>query len=64
VIAIVLLVTGTAVSIHALDNWARYERAMRLGDDLPPSRFPAILALTVAFGAVAVGIAVVAGVFG
>jgi putative membrane protein len=50
-IAIALLVLGGAVAIRAVDHWARSELAMRLGQDLPASRFPALLAITVAVGA-------------
>ncbi len=52
VIAIALLLLGGAVALRAVDHWARAERAMRLGHDLPASRFPAVLALLVALGAV------------
>jgi putative membrane protein len=51
-IAIALLVLGAAVSLRAVDHWARSERAMRLGNPLPASRFPAILALVIGAGAV------------
>jgi putative membrane protein len=55
VIAVCLLLLGAAVAIRAVDHWARCERAMRLGRALPASRFPAVLALTVAaFGLVLV----------
>jgi putative membrane protein len=47
-IAVGLLLLGAAVAVRAVDHWARSERAMRLGRPLPPSRFPAVLALTVA----------------
>jgi putative membrane protein len=50
-IAVVLLLLGGAVAVRAVDHWARTERAMRLKRDLPPSRFPAVLALVVALGA-------------
>jgi putative membrane protein len=50
-IAIALLVLGGAVAIAAVDRWNRAERAMRLGEDLPASRFPAVLAGLVGFGA-------------
>jgi putative membrane protein len=50
-IAIALLLLGGAVAIRAVDHWARAERAMRLGRDLPASRFPAVLAMTVGLGA-------------
>ena len=51
VISVVLLVLGGLVAIRAVDHWARTERAMRLGEELPGSRFPAILAIAVALGA-------------
>jgi putative membrane protein len=58
-IAIALLVLGGLVALRAVDHWARTERAMRLKQDLPASRFPAILALVVALGAVLLVVAVV-----
>ena len=58
-IAIALLLLGGVVALRAVDHWARTERAMRLGTDLPKSRFPAILALAVAVGAVLLVVAVV-----
>jgi putative membrane protein len=48
VIAIGLLLLGAAVAVRAVDHWARCEHAMRRGQPLPASRFPAILALTIA----------------
>jgi putative membrane protein len=53
-IAVALIVLGAAVAIRAVDHWARCERAIRLGQPLPRSRFPAILALAIAAGAVVV----------
>lgn len=50
-IAVLLLVLGGLVALRAVDHWARTERAMRLKQDLPRTRFPAILAIVVAFGA-------------
>ena len=50
-IAIALLLLGGVVAIRAVDHWARTERAMRLKQDLPGSKFPAVLALVVALGA-------------
>lgn len=50
-IAVALLLLGGVVALRAVDHWARTERAMRMGADLPRSRFPAILAIVVAFGA-------------
>ena len=58
-IAVGLLVLGGVVALRAVDHWARTERAMRLGTDLPKSRFPAVLALVVAAGAVLLVIVVV-----
>lgn len=50
-IAVALLLLGGTVAMHAVHHWARTERAMRLGTDLPPSRFPAVLAVIVTAGA-------------
>jgi putative membrane protein len=60
-LAVVLLGFGAVVAIRAVDHWARTERAMRLGEPLPPSRFPAILALAIGMGALALVIAVFTG---
>ncbi len=58
-IAIALLVLGGLVALRAVDHWARTERAMRLKQDLPRSRFPAALAIVVAVGAVLLVVAVI-----
>jgi putative membrane protein len=58
VIAVALLLLGAAVAIRAVDHWARTERAIRLGEELPASRFPAVLALIVAVGALLLVVAV------
>jgi putative membrane protein len=58
VIAVALLLLGAAVAIRAVDHWARTERAIRLGEELPASRFPAFLALVVALGALLLVVAV------
>ncbi|MEV0806553.1 DUF202 domain-containing protein [Micromonospora sp. NPDC050200] len=50
-IALGLLLLGGAVAVRAVDHWARTERAIRLGEELPVSRFPAILALIVGLSA-------------
>ncbi|GAA1631997.1 YidH family protein [Actinoplanes couchii] len=63
IIALLLLVLGALVALRAVDHWVRTERAMRLGTDLPRSRFPAVLAVAVAVGAVAIMIAVLIQVF-
>ncbi|MCW3815414.1 DUF202 domain-containing protein [Micromonospora sp. DR5-3] len=60
VIAVALLLLGAAVAVRAVDHWARTERAIRLGEELPASRFPAILALAVAVGALLLVVAVLA----
>jgi putative membrane protein len=57
-IAVALLVLGGVVALRAVDHWARTERAMRMGTDLPASRFPAVLAIVVALGALLLVIAV------
>jgi putative membrane protein len=64
VIAVGLLLLGGAVAVRAVDHWARCERAMRLGQPLPASRFPALLALVVAGGAALLVAAVVVEVVG
>ncbi|HEU4347792.1 MAG TPA: DUF202 domain-containing protein [Actinoplanes sp.] len=57
-ISVALLVLGAVVAVRAVDHWARTERAMRLRQDLPRSRFPAVLAVVVALGAVLLVVAV------
>ena len=57
-IAIALILLGGVVALRAVDHWARTERAMRLGKELPGSKFPAILALMVATGALLLALAV------
>jgi putative membrane protein len=52
VIAISLLLLGAIIALRAVDHWARTERAMRLGQELPGSKFPAVLAIVVAAGAI------------
>ncbi|MFG1602560.1 YidH family protein [Actinoplanes sp. NPDC049265] len=63
-IAVALLVLGGLVALRAVDHWARTERAMRLKQDLPRSRFPAVLAIVVAAGAVILVITVLSRAFG
>jgi putative membrane protein len=57
-IAVALLLLGGTVALRAVDHWVRTERAMRLGQDLPATRFPAVLAIFVAAGAVLLVVAV------
>src|SRR5262249_27163598 len=52
VVAVALMLLGGLVAVRAGHHWSRVERAMRLGQPLPVSRFPGILALLVAAGAV------------
>ncbi len=51
VLAVTLMVLGAAVAVRAVDHWARSELAMRQGRPLPASRFPGVLAVVVALGA-------------
>ena len=60
-LAIALLLLGATGSIRAVDHWARSDRAMRLDEELPASRFPAVLALIVAIGALLLVAAVLLG---
>jgi putative membrane protein len=57
-ISVALLLLGGIVALRAVDHWARTERAMRTGTDLPASRFPAILAIVVFLGAILLMIAI------
>jgi inner membrane protein YidH len=45
VISLVLLIAGALCAVRAVNHWVLAERAMRRGEDLPQSRFPAVLAL-------------------
>ncbi|AWW40418.1 MULTISPECIES: YidH family protein [Streptomyces] len=60
-LALALLAAGVLCSLRAVDHWMRCERAMRRGEDLPVSRFPALLSLVVAVVAVAMVIVVLVG---
>ena len=51
IVSVGLLLLGAAIALRAVDHWARSERAMRLGQPLPRSRFPAVLALVIGLGA-------------
>lgn len=65
VMAIVLLLGGAAVALRALNHWLRCERAIRLGQDLPQARFPALLALSVTLGSLLlVAVVIVEGAAG
>jgi putative membrane protein len=50
-IAVVLLLLGGSVAVGAVVRWGRTERAMRLGQELPMTRLPAVLSALVGLGA-------------
>ncbi|TXH42429.1 MAG: DUF202 domain-containing protein [Actinobacteria bacterium] len=58
VIALLLIALGSAIAIRAVDHWARTELVMRRGEPMPPSRFPALLAIGTAVGAIALAVVV------
>jgi putative membrane protein len=43
-IAVTVLTSAALCAFRAVNHWARCERAMRRGEDLPVSRFPVLLA--------------------
>jgi putative membrane protein len=57
VLAVTLMVLGSTVAFRAIDRWARVERAMRLGQPLPRSRFTGVLALLVGVGGLLLAVA-------
>jgi putative membrane protein len=58
-LAIALVGLGGLIALRAVDHWSRCERAMRTGQPLPASRFPALLALLVGAGALALLVAII-----
>ncbi|GHF15733.1 membrane protein [Streptomyces fumanus] len=60
-IALALLGAGVLCALRAVNHWVRCERAMRRGEDLPVSRFPALLGVVVAVLAVAMVVVVLVG---
>lgn len=62
-IAAVLLALGAACALRAVTHWVRCEHAMRLGRDLPASRFPTLLALAVGLGSLGLLLAAALGAF-
>ncbi|WP_406150415.1 YidH family protein [Streptomyces sp. NBC_01012] len=60
-LALGLLAAGVLCALRAVNHWVRCERAMRRGEDLPASRFPALLSLVVAVVAVAMVVVVLFG---
>ncbi|MFK0070683.1 YidH family protein [Streptomyces sp. NPDC091046] len=60
-LALALLAAGVLCALRAVNHWARCERAMRRGEDLPVSRFPALLSLVIAVVAVVMVVVVLVG---
>ncbi|MEU6604603.1 DUF202 domain-containing protein [Streptomyces shenzhenensis] len=60
-LALALLGAGVLCSLRAVNHWVRCERAMRRGEDLPASRFPALLSVVVGVVAVAMVLVVLVG---
>ncbi|MFI0240790.1 YidH family protein [Streptomyces sp. NPDC016845] len=60
-LALALLAAGVLCSLRAVSHWVRCERAIRRGEDLPVSRFPAVLSLVVALVAIAMVVVVIVG---
>ncbi|MEU9362371.1 DUF202 domain-containing protein [Streptomyces sp. NPDC048301] len=60
-LALGLIAAGVLCSLRAVNHWVRCEQAMRRGEDLPTSRFPALLSLVVAVVAVAMVVVVLFG---
>jgi putative membrane protein len=58
-LALALLALGGVTALRAVDHWARCERAMRLAQPLPASRFPAVLSIVVALGALLLLVAII-----
>jgi putative membrane protein len=57
-IATALILLGGFTALRAVFRWITSERAMRLGADLPPSRFPGVLAAVLALGSLVLAAAV------
>lgn len=61
-IGLPLLAVGTVISLVSLRQWRRNERAMRLGEPLPSSPLPQLVAIVIGICAVvALGLAAFAG---
>lgn len=61
-ISLILVLLGATIGVRAVDHWARSEKAMRLREPLPQSRFPAILGLALGLGGLLLAGAVLVGV--
>lgn len=60
-LALGLLAAGMLCALRAVNHWVRVELAMRRGEDLPVSRFPAVLGLLVAVVALVMVVVVLFG---
>jgi len=60
-LAVSLILLGGYAALRAAVRWVQSERAIRLGEDLPPSRFPGALAAVLALGALLLVAAVLIG---
>ncbi|GHJ38651.1 YidH family protein [Streptomyces sp. TS71-3] len=60
-LALALLAAGVLCSLRAINHWVRCERAMRHGEDLPVSRFPALMSVVIAVVALAMVVVVLGG---
>ncbi|MGW5044151.1 YidH family protein [Streptomyces griseoluteus] len=60
-LALALLGAGVLCALRAVHHWVRCEQAMRRGEDLPVSRFPAVLSLLVAVVALVMVVVVLVG---
>jgi putative membrane protein len=60
-LALALLAAGVLCALRAVNHWVRCERAMRRGEDLPVSRFPALLGIAIGVVAVAMVVVVLLG---
>ncbi|WP_052867485.1 YidH family protein [Streptomyces niger] len=61
VFTVALLAGGALCAVRSVNHWVRCERAMRRGEDLPSSRFPALLGAGVGLLAVAIAAVVLLG---
>ncbi|OII60525.1 hypothetical protein BJP40_09910 [Streptomyces sp. CC53] len=60
-LALTLIGAGALCAVRAVNHWVRCERAMRRGEDLPVSRFPALLGAAVALVAAVMVLVVLFG---
>jgi putative membrane protein len=60
-LALALLAAGVLCALRAVHHWVRCERAMRRGENLPVSRFPALLSVVIAVVALVMVVVVLAG---